>query len=157
MLGFPPYFRLPLAVCSTIKLMPIGRIPPVFSRLLAWLFLSAGIALGSYWAYYELGWGGFWFWDPVENASLNAMVACHRFVSFIIGGAEIGKPETLDCVFKHYEFWTIADWHIFSALWHFNIGAFFRERPRTWSIHSHHCWRDANSWFSCCMACVVMP
>lgn len=38
--------------------------------LLAWVFLTLGIAMGSYWAYYELGWGGFWFWDPVENASL---------------------------------------------------------------------------------------
>src|SRR6185312_9729149 len=38
--------------------------------LAAWMFLTAGIAMGSYWAYYELGWGGFWFWDPVENASL---------------------------------------------------------------------------------------
>lgn len=38
--------------------------------LLAWTSLSAGIALGSWWAYYELGWGGWWFWDPVENASL---------------------------------------------------------------------------------------
>ena len=37
--------------------------------LFAWIFLTAGIALGSWWAYYELGWGGFWFWDPVENAS----------------------------------------------------------------------------------------
>ena len=37
--------------------------------LAAWLFLTIGIALGSWWAYYELGWGGFWFWDPVENAS----------------------------------------------------------------------------------------
>src|SRR5690606_14598436 len=36
----------------------------------AWMFLTLGIAMGSYWAYYELGWGGFWFWDPVENASL---------------------------------------------------------------------------------------
>src|SRR5690606_7745872 len=35
----------------------------------AWLFLTLGIALGSWWAYYELGWGGWWFWDPVENAS----------------------------------------------------------------------------------------
>jgi cytochrome c-type biogenesis protein CcmF len=34
-----------------------------------WLFLTVGIALGSWWAYYELGWGGWWFWDPVENAS----------------------------------------------------------------------------------------
>ena len=38
--------------------------------ILSWVFLSIGITLGSYWAYYELGWGGFWFWDPVENASL---------------------------------------------------------------------------------------
>ncbi|WP_019617046.1 heme lyase CcmF/NrfE family subunit [Psychromonas ossibalaenae] len=38
--------------------------------LLAWTFLTAGIALGAWWAYYELGWGGWWFWDPVENASL---------------------------------------------------------------------------------------
>ena len=37
--------------------------------LLAWVFLTVGIALGSWWAYYELGWGGWWFWDPVENAS----------------------------------------------------------------------------------------
>ena len=37
--------------------------------LFAWVFLTAGIILGSWWAYYELGWGGFWFWDPVENAS----------------------------------------------------------------------------------------
>ncbi|PMG58859.1 cytochrome c nitrate reductase biogenesis protein NrfE [Vibrio splendidus] len=38
--------------------------------LVAWIFLTAGIILGSWWAYYELGWGGWWFWDPVENASL---------------------------------------------------------------------------------------
>src|SRR6185437_930540 len=37
--------------------------------LTAWIALTLGIALGSWWAYYELGWGGFWFWDPVENAS----------------------------------------------------------------------------------------
>jgi cytochrome c-type biogenesis protein CcmF len=38
--------------------------------LVAWIALTLGIALGSWWAYYDLGWGGFWFWDPVENASL---------------------------------------------------------------------------------------
>ena len=41
----------------------------------AWLFLTIGIALGSWWAYYELGWGGWWFWDPVENASLMPWLA----------------------------------------------------------------------------------
>ncbi len=53
-----------------------GRIDPAWARwvrpwtLVAWIFLTLGIAMGSYWAYYELGWGGWWFWDPVENASL---------------------------------------------------------------------------------------
>ncbi|WP_274424846.1 heme lyase CcmF/NrfE family subunit [Chelativorans sp. YIM 93263] len=52
-----------------------GRIDAAWARwvrpwtLAAWAFLTGGIAVGSYWAYYELGWGGFWFWDPVENAS----------------------------------------------------------------------------------------
>ena len=41
----------------------------------AWLFLTLGITAGSYWAYYELGWGGWWFWDPVENASLMPWLA----------------------------------------------------------------------------------
>jgi cytochrome c-type biogenesis protein CcmF len=54
----------------------LGRIDAAFARMVrpwtlaAWVALTLGIAMGSYWAYYELGWGGFWFWDPVENASL---------------------------------------------------------------------------------------
>jgi cytochrome c-type biogenesis protein CcmF len=43
--------------------------------LIAWIFLTLGITAGSYWAYYELGWGGWWFWDPVENASLMPWLA----------------------------------------------------------------------------------
>ena len=43
--------------------------------LISWTFLTGGIALGSYWAYYELGWGGWWFWDPVENVSLMPWIA----------------------------------------------------------------------------------
>jgi len=58
-----------------------GKIDPSLARamrpwaLLAWIFLTLGIAAGSYWAYYELGWGGWWFWDPVENASLMPWIA----------------------------------------------------------------------------------
>ncbi|WOJ89565.1 heme lyase CcmF/NrfE family subunit [Methylocapsa polymorpha] len=58
-----------------------GRIDAVFARfvrpwtLIAWICLTLGIAMGSYWAYYTLGWGGFWFWDPVENASLMPWLA----------------------------------------------------------------------------------
>ena len=58
-----------------------GRIDAAWARwvrpwtLVAWMFLTLGIAMGSYWAYYELGWGGWWFWDPVENASLMPWLA----------------------------------------------------------------------------------
>jgi cytochrome c-type biogenesis protein CcmF len=58
-----------------------GRIDAAWARwvrpwtLVAWVFLTGGIAMGSYWAYYELGWGGFWFWDPVENASFMPWLA----------------------------------------------------------------------------------
>ncbi len=58
-----------------------GRIDAAWARwvrpwtLVAWIFLTLGIAMGSYWAYYELGWGGWWFWDPVENASLMPWIA----------------------------------------------------------------------------------
>jgi cytochrome c-type biogenesis protein CcmF len=68
--GFSVSFAF--AVAALIE----GRIDAAWARwvrpwtLMAWIFLTLGIAVGSYWAYYELGWGGWWFWDPVENASL---------------------------------------------------------------------------------------
>jgi cytochrome c-type biogenesis protein CcmF len=58
-----------------------GRVDPAWARwvrpwtLAAWMCLTCGIAMGSYWAYYELGWGGWWFWDPVENASFMPWLA----------------------------------------------------------------------------------
>jgi cytochrome c-type biogenesis protein CcmF len=89
---------------------PEGREPMAWTQvtpllrqwsLLAWSFLTAGIALGSWWAYYTLGWGGWWFWDPVENASLipwlagTALIHCLRlrslkregttYLSFLLG------------------------------------------------------------------------
>ncbi len=63
-----------------------GRIDAAWARfvrpfaLVAWGFLTIGIAAGSFWAYYTLGWGGFWFWDPVENASLMPWLAGTAFI-----------------------------------------------------------------------------
>ena len=57
--------------------------------MIGWLFLSFGLTLGMLWAYEELGWGGFWGWDPVENAGLLAVVYCDR-VSSLRHGA--GAP-----------------------------------------------------------------
>ncbi|WP_370046683.1 heme lyase CcmF/NrfE family subunit [Salipiger sp.] len=76
----PPFVYLGyvgLSICFSFAVAALieGRVDAAWGRwvrpwtLLSWMFLTIGIALGSWWAYYELGWGGFWFWDPVENAS----------------------------------------------------------------------------------------
>jgi cytochrome c-type biogenesis protein CcmF len=69
------YVGLSMAFSFAVAALIEGRVDAAWGRwvrpwtLAAWVFLTIGIALGSWWAYYELGWGGFWFWDPVENAS----------------------------------------------------------------------------------------
>lgn len=69
------YVGLSMSFSFAVAALIEGRIDAAWARwvrpwtLAAWIFLTIGIALGSWWAYYELGWGGFWFWDPVENAS----------------------------------------------------------------------------------------
>ena len=69
------YVGLSMAFAFAVAALLEGRVDAAWGRwvrpwtLAAWVFLTIGIALGSWWAYYELGWGGFWFWDPVENAS----------------------------------------------------------------------------------------
>ncbi len=78
------YVGFSTAFSFAVAALILGRVDPAWARwirpwvLLAWSGLTAGIALGSWWAYYELGWGGFWFWDPVENAS---------FMPWLIGTA----------------------------------------------------------------------
>jgi cytochrome c-type biogenesis protein CcmF len=69
------YVGFSMAFSFAIAALIEGRVDAAWARwvrpwtLIAWVFLTLGIALGSWWAYYELGWGGWWYWDPVENAS----------------------------------------------------------------------------------------
>ncbi|BCV26408.1 heme lyase CcmF/NrfE family subunit [Shewanella algae] len=69
------YVGFSVSFAFAIAALMSGRLDSAWARwsrpwtLAAWIFLTGGIALGSWWAYYELGWGGWWFWDPVENAS----------------------------------------------------------------------------------------
>jgi cytochrome c-type biogenesis protein CcmF len=78
------YVGLSIAFSFAVAALIEGRVDAAWARwvrpwtLAAWMFLTVGIALGSWWAYYELGWGGFWFWDPVENAS---------FMPWLVAGA----------------------------------------------------------------------
>jgi len=80
------YVGFAVAFAFAIAAMIGGRLDSAWAKwsrpwtLIAWVFLTVGIALGSWWAYYELGWGGWWFWDPVENAS---------FMPWLVGTALI--------------------------------------------------------------------
>ena len=75
------YVGLSVAFAFACAAMLEGRLDQTWARwtrpwtTVAWMFLTVGIALGSWWAYYELGWGGWWFWDPVENASFMPWLA----------------------------------------------------------------------------------
>ncbi len=80
------YVGFAVAFAFAISALISGRMDSAWARwsrpwtTVAWLFLTLGIAMGSWWAYYELGWGGWWFWDPVENAS---------FMPWLVGTALI--------------------------------------------------------------------
>jgi cytochrome c-type biogenesis protein CcmF len=80
------YVGFSVAFAFAISALISGRLDAAWARwsrpwtIIAWVFLTLGIALGSWWAYYELGWGGWWFWDPVENAS---------FMPWLVGTALI--------------------------------------------------------------------
>ena len=97
------YVGFSVAFSFAIAALLAGNLDITWARwsrpwtLLAWIFLTLGIALGSWWAYYELGWGGWWFWDPVENAS---------FMPWLIGTALIHSLAATDKrgIFKN---WTI--------------------------------------------------
>ncbi|HKO44379.1 MAG TPA: heme lyase CcmF/NrfE family subunit [Pyrinomonadaceae bacterium] len=91
MVAHPPmlymgYVGFSVAFAFAIAALLSGRLDAAWARwsrpwtTVAWMFLTCGIALGSWWAYYELGWGGWWFWDPVENAS---------FMPWLVGTALI--------------------------------------------------------------------
>ena len=75
------YVGLSIAFSFAVGALLTREVGPAFAKAMrpwvlgAWVFLTAGIVAGSYWAYYELGWGGWWFWDPVENASLMPWLA----------------------------------------------------------------------------------
>ncbi len=122
--GFSVTFAF--AVAALIE----GRIDASWARfvrpwiLAAWIFLTIGIALGSYWAYYELGWGGWWFWDPVENAS---------FMPWLVGSALLHSALVVE------RRGALAVWTILLAILTFSlslIGTFLVRSGVLTSVHS---------------------
>ena len=115
-----------LAVAALIE----GRIDAAWARwvrpwaLAAWSFLTVGITLGSFWAYYELGWGGWWFWDPVENASLMPWLAATALLHSAVVTEKRGA---------------LASWTAFLAIGAFTLsmlGAFLVRSGVLTSVHA---------------------
>ena len=124
------YVGLSMAFSFAVAALIEGRVDAAWGRwvrpwtLLAWLNLTVGIALGSWWAYYELGWGGFWFWDPVENASFMPwLIAAALLHSAIV----VEKREALKA------------WTILLAIFAFGfslLGAFIVRSGVLTSVHA---------------------
>ncbi len=124
------YVGFSVAFAFAIASLMTGRLDSAWARwsrpwtMAAWIFLTLGISLGSWWAYYELGWGGWWFWDPVENAS---------FMPWLVGTALIHSLAVSEKrgVFK--------SWTVLLALAAFSfslLGAFLVRSGVLVSVHS---------------------
>ncbi|UYV39365.1 heme lyase CcmF/NrfE family subunit [Rhodobacteraceae bacterium D3-12] len=124
------YVGLSMAFSFAVAALIEGRVDAAWGRwvrpwtLAAWIFLTIGIALGSWWAYYELGWGGFWFWDPVENASFMPwLIAAALLHSAIV----VEKRESL------------KSWSVLLAIIAFGfslVGAFITRSGIITSVHA---------------------
>jgi len=126
--GFSVTFSL--AVAALIEGRAFSGFWPAWGRwvrpwaLVSWVFLTAGITLGSFWAYYELGWGGWWFWDPVENAS---------FMPWLAGAALLHSAVVTE------RRGALAGWTVFLALLAFSfsmLGAFLVRSGVLTSVHA---------------------
>ena len=124
------YVGLSMAYSFAIAALIEGRVDAAWARwvrpwtLLAWVFLTIGIAFGSIWAYYELGWGGWWFWDPVENVS---------FMPWLISAALLHSAIVVE---KRD---TLKSWTILLAILAFSfslVGAFIVRSGIITSVHA---------------------
>ncbi|WP_440876174.1 heme lyase CcmF/NrfE family subunit [Thalassotalea sp. PLHSN55] len=124
------YVGFAVAFAFAIAALMCGKMDAAWARwsrpwtVAAWVFLTLGIALGSWWAYYELGWGGWWFWDPVENAS---------FMPWLVGTALI---HSLAVTEKRGAF---RNWTVLLAIFAFSLsllGTFLVRSGVITSVHS---------------------
>ncbi len=124
------YVGLSMAFSFAVAALIEGRVDAAWGRwvrpwtLAAWIFLTIGIGLGSWWAYYELGWGGFWFWDPVENASFMPWLIA---VALLHSAVVVEKRESL------------KSWTILLSIIAFGfslIGAFITRSGIITSVHA---------------------
>ena len=124
------YVGFSVSFAFAIAALMCGKLDAAWARwarpwvIAAWIFLTIGIALGSWWAYYELGWGGWWFWDPVENAS---------FMPWLVGTALVHSLAVTE------KRGTFRNWTVLLAIFAFSLsllGTFLVRSGVITSVHS---------------------
>ena len=102
------YVGFSVAFAFAIAALMSGKMDAAWARwsrpwtVGAWVFLTLGIALGSWWAYYELGWGGWWFWDPVENASFMPWLVGTALIHSLAVTEKARHLQELDGIAGHF-------------------------------------------------------
>ena len=123
------YVGFSVAFSFAVAALIEGRVDAAWARwvrpwtLASWCALTIGIAMGSWWAYYTLGWGGWWFWDPVENASFMPWLVGTALIHSVDRGREARHAEELDHPAGDHHVLAVAGRHLPGALRRADIGA----------------------------------
>ena len=117
----------------------------------AWTSLTAGIVLGSWWAYYELGWGGWWFWDPVENASFMPWLFGTALLHSVIVVEKRNTLKIWTLLLAILTFFFMPTWHFSGSIRRLNFSTCFRFRSRARYFYSYdtHTRRGRSSHIVC--------
>ena len=135
------YVGFSVAFAFAIAALLGGRLDATWARwsrpwtTVAWSFLTIGIALGSWWAYYELGWGGWWFWDPVENASFMPWLVGTALHPFARRDRKARHVQELDGAARDRRVLAVAARHVPRALGRAHVGACVRHRSGARRVH----------------------
>ena len=135
------YVGFSVAFAFAIAALIGGRLDATWARwsrpwtTLAWSFLTCGIMLGSAWAYYELGWGGWWFWDPVENASFMPWLVGTALIHSLAVTEKRGTFKVVDRAARDLRVLAVAARHVPRALGRADVGARVRHRSAARRLH----------------------
>ena len=135
------YVGLSVAFAFAVAALIGGNLDATWARwtrpwtTAAWIFLTLGIALGSGWAYYELGWGGWWFWDPVENASFMPWLVGDRADPFARRHREARRLQVVDGAARDPRVLAVAARHLPGPLRRAVVGARLRHRSEPRPLH----------------------
>ena len=155
------YVGLSVAFSLAVGALLTGEVDRRLARAMrpwvlgAWILLTLGITAGSYWAYYELGWGGYWFWDPVENASLMPWLAATALLHSINVLAARGALKAWTMMLAVDRLFDVDGRHLPRPLGHPDLGPRLRDRSRSAAPSCSRCSPSMSARRSSCSRCAA--